>query len=110
MLKYEKQHHICTKIGSKENDTNNLYKFANYLTGNKVQNVNLSKILQIDSAPTSQKIDRIRAKFNNILPYKPQIRDELPRLVKFSKITETETHNIINRMQTKKLQVSQNIN
>ena len=29
------------------------------------------------------------------------MRDDIPRLVKFAKRTETETHNIINRMQTK---------
>ena len=29
------------------------------------------------------------------------MREDIPRLVKFAKITETETHNIINRMETK---------
>ena len=49
-----------------------------------------------------EKIDKIRAKFNDIPAYKPQIREDIPKLVKFEKIMETETHNIINRMQTKK--------
>ena len=48
-----------------------------------------------------EKIDRIKAKFNNVPPYKPQMKEDLPRLAKFANITETETHNIINRMQTK---------
>ena len=106
MLKYKKWHHICTKIRSKKNDTNNLYKLVNHQTRNKVQNRLLD--CESDSDLTNrfanyfiEKIDKIRAKFNSIPPYKPQIRRDILRLVKFAKVMDTETHNIISRMQTK---------
>ena len=68
-----------SKIGSQicESDKDLTNRFANYFI---------------------EKIDKIRAKFNNIPPYNIQIREDIPRLVTFVKITETETHNIINRM------------
>ena len=77
----------------------NLYKLVNHLTGNEVQNRLPDCESDKDLANRFanyfiEKIDKIRAKFNNIPPYKPQIREDIPKLVKFAKITETETHMI----------------
>ena len=106
MTRYKKWHHICTKIKSKKNYIKNLYKLINHLTRNETQN----RLPDCDSDSDLanrftnyfiEKIDRIRAKFNNIPPYKPQMRNDIPSLIKFTKITETKTQNIINRMETK---------
>ena len=82
------------------------HKLINHLTRNEVQN----RLPECESDKDLanrfasyfiEKIDRIRAKFKNVPLYKPQMRQDIPRLVKFAKITENDTHNIISRMETK---------
>ena len=77
---------------SKKNGARNLCKLINHLTGMKFQNRLLDCVSDKDLTNRFanyfiEKIDKIKAKFNNVPPYKPQLREHIPRWVKFAKIT-----------------------
>ena len=97
---------MYTTITSKKNNPKKLYKLINHLTGNVTQN----RLLDSNSGNElanrfakyfRDKIDKIRETFERIPPYKPPVRDDIPSLTKFEKVTETDMANIINSMQMK---------
>ena len=105
MLKLKKRHSLFTPIDENSKDTKKLYKLVYHLTGQKEENPLLeedddTKLAEQFRKFFLNKIISIRKLFHNIPPYETW-QDTVPRLDKFSTISEADLKTIINKMPNK---------
>ena len=106
MLEFHKRNYLVTKVEEATTDSRQLFQLVGSLLGRKEENplpeATSDSILAEDFASFfHEKIDNIRSRFNNIAPYKPEVKSDVPLLSKFTPISAIQLEKTITRMSSK---------
>ena len=92
MLEFQKRHYLVTKVEEAMTDSKQLFQIVGSLLGHKEDNplpeaTSDSALAEDFASYVYDKINNIRSRFNNIQPYKPNEKCNIPLLRKFTPIS-----------------------
>ena len=106
MLEFQKRHYLVTKVEEATTDSKQLFQLVGTLLGHKEDNplpeaTSNSALAEDFASFFHDKIDNIWSRFNNIQPYKPNDKCNVPLLRKFTPISARQLERTINSMPSK---------
>ena len=106
MLELQKRHYLVTKVEEAMTDSKQLFQLPGSLLGRKEDNplpeaTSDSALAEDFASFFHDKINNIRSRFNNIQPYKPNEKCNVPLLRKFTPISARQLEKTITSMPSK---------
>ena len=106
MLEFQKRHYLVTKVEEATTDSKQLFQLVESLLGHKEDNplpeaTSNSAVVEDFASFFHDKIDNIRSRFNNIQPYKPNEKCNVPLLRKFAPVSARQLEKTITNMPSK---------
>ena len=106
MLEFQKRHYLVTKVEEATTDSKQLFQLVGTLPGHKEDNplpeaTSNSALAEDFASFFHDKIDNIQNRFNNIQPYKPNEKYNVPLLRKFTPRSARQLERTINSMPSK---------
>ena len=106
MLEFQKRHYLVTKVEEATTDSKQLFQLVGTLLGHKEDNplpeaTSDSALAEDFVSFFHDKIDNIQSRFNNIQPYKPNDKCNVPLLRKFAPISARQLERTITSMLSK---------
>ena len=106
MLEFQKRHYLVTKVEEAMTDSKQLFQLVGSLLGHKEDNplpeaTSNSAVMEDFASFFHDKIDNIRSRFNNIPPYKPNEKCNIPLLKKFAPVSARQLEKTITSMPSK---------
>ena len=100
MLEFQKRHYLVTKVEEATTDSKQLFQLVGSLLGCKEDNplpeaTRDSALAEDFASFFHDKINNIRSRFNNIQPYKPNEKCNIPLLTKFTPISARQLEKTI---------------
>ena len=106
MLEFQKRYYLVTKVEEAMTDSKQLFQLVGSLLGHKEDNplpeaTSDSALAEDFASFFHDKINNIRSRFNNIQPYKPNEKCNIPLLRKFTPISARQLEKTITSMPSK---------
>ena len=106
MLEFQKRHYLVTKVEEATTDSKQLFQLLGSVLGHKEDNplpeaTSNSALAEDFASFFHDKIDNIRSRFNNIPPYKPNEKCNIPLLRKFAPVSARQLEKTITSMPSK---------
>ena len=106
MLEFQKRHNLVTKVEEATTDSKQLFQLVGSLLGHKEDNplpeaTSDSALAEDFASFFHDKIDHIRSRFNNIQPYKPNEKCNIPLISKFAPVSGRQLEKTKTRMPSK---------